>query len=203
MLRNGVLPDEELAAIPAGRLRRDAAAAWNAMNDESVRRYGVVLRPLGPMSSYRTLAEQTLLRRQWCAQGACGNAAVPGASNHGWGLAVDVASQRIRWVIDQIGRRYGYVKAWSDAPQEWWHIRYRPGIWNGPIPPAGPPTLHRGQSGPSIRALQRALRRRGFRSVRVTGYFGIATVRAVSRVQRRHGLAADGVVGQKTWNVLS
>jgi hypothetical protein len=203
MPANGRLPEQQLAAIPGGRLRRDAAAAWNAMNEESVRRYGVTLRPLGPMSSYRTVAEQQILRRQWCAQGKCGNAAVPGTSNHGLGIAVDVASQRIRWVIDQIGRRYGYAKAWSDAPWEWWHVRYRPGVWNGAIPPAGPPTLRRGQSGPAVRKLQRTLRRRGFRSVRVTGYYGVLTARAVRRVQRKHGLTADAVVGPRTWKVLS
>src|ERR687888_582450 len=112
MTSNGNLPDSALAPIPGGRLRRDAAAAWNAMNAESERRYGVTLRPLGPLSSYRTFAQQQQLRSQWCAAGKCGNAAIPGTSNHGLGLAVDVASQRIRWVIDHIGRKYGYAKAW-------------------------------------------------------------------------------------------
>jgi hypothetical protein len=113
-----------------------------------------------------------------------------------------VASQRIRWVIDQIGQPYGYSKAWSDAPWEWWHLRYTPGVWHGPTPPSGPPILRRGQAGPSVRRLQRRLRARGFKSVAVTGYFGLATLRAVRRVQSKHRLAADGIVGPKTWHVL-
>jgi hypothetical protein len=57
--------DTALAAIPGGRLRRDAAGAWSAMNAESERRRGVTLRPLGPLSSYRTLTQQRQLRREW------------------------------------------------------------------------------------------------------------------------------------------
>lgn len=202
MATNGMLPDSALATIPGGRLRRDAAGAWNAMNAESERRYGVTLRPLGPLSSYRTLAQQRRLRREWEVKGRPQNAAVPGTSNHGWGLAVDVASQRIRWVIDQIGQPYGYSKAWSDAPWEWWHLRYTPGVWHGPTPPSGPPVMRRGQAGPTVRRLQRRLRARGFKSVKVTGYFGLATLRAVKRVQREHRLVVDGIVGPKTWHVL-
>src|SRR5215208_2269924 len=143
---NGMLPDAALAAIPGGRLRRDAAGAWNAMNAESERRYGVTLRAGGPASSYRTVAQQRQLRQYWVKHGKPQNAAIPGTSNHGWGLAVDVPTQRIRWVIDQIGRRFGYAKAWSDASWEWWHLRYRPGVWHGSAAPSGPPTLRRGQS---------------------------------------------------------
>src|SRR3954464_1250795 len=77
-LMNGRLSERALAPIPGGRLRRDAAAAWNAMNAESERRFGVTLRPRGPKASYRTYAQQVLLRRYWCARGRCDNAAVPG-----------------------------------------------------------------------------------------------------------------------------
>lgn len=199
MSSNGRLADSELAAIPEGRLRRDAAAAWNAMNAESVRRFGVVLRPRGPASSYRTFAQQVFLRKDACAKGQCRNAAVPGTSNHGLGLAVDVHDQKVRWVIDQIGRPYGYAKDWSDASWEWWHILYRPGVWKGHVPPAGPATVRRGQSGPAVRRLQRRLRAHGFASVRVTGFFGIATARAVRRFQRKHHLTIDGVAGPQTW----
>jgi hypothetical protein len=54
------------------------------MNAESERRYGVTLRAGGPVSSYRTLAQQRQLRQYWANQGKPQNAAVPGTSNHGW-----------------------------------------------------------------------------------------------------------------------
>lgn len=131
---NGRLPADALAAIPGGHLRKDAAAAWNAMNAESIRRFGIHLHPLGPASSYRTLSQQDYLwdhvehphDTNWVAE--------PGTSNHGWGLAVDLATRQMRWVIDQIGVKYGWAKKWSDAPGEWWHIKWRPGVWH--------PTVH-------------------------------------------------------------
>ena len=37
-------------------------------------------------------------------------------------------------MVDTIGAMYGWAKIWSDAPTEWWHIRYQPGHWHGPDP---------------------------------------------------------------------
>jgi Putative peptidoglycan binding domain len=61
---------------------------------------------------------------------------------------------------------------------------------------AAPPTLERGDRGPSVRRLQRALH------LSADGVFGRDTVRAVRRLQRRHGLRPDGIVGPATWRVL-
>jgi hypothetical protein len=140
---NGQLPPEALAPIAGGQLERTAAAAWNAMNVEA-RRLGVELRPTGSKSSYRTYAQQVELWNLY--QSGKGNlAATPGTSNHGWGLAVDLATTQMRSMVDRIGRGYGYAKDWSDAPSEWWHLKYRAGVWSGPDPgPAGaqaPPTV--------------------------------------------------------------
>ena len=33
----------------------------------------------------------------------------------------------MRSAIDRYGASYGWSKRWSDAPSEWWHIRYDPG----------------------------------------------------------------------------
>ena len=194
MPSNGRLPDSSLAPIYMGRLRRDAAAAWNALNAESVRRYGVRLRPLGGMSSYRTYDQQVYLY----ARSRPGWAARPGTSNHGWGLAVDLASHQMRTVIDRIGAQYGWAKKWSDASFEWWHIRWKADVWK----PSRP--LRRGSTGERVKRVQRELRHnRGFKSVRVTGYYGLATIRAVKRVQKRHGLSpVTGITGPKTWQVL-
>ena len=50
--------------------------------------------------------------------------------------------------------------------------------------------------GPSVRLLQRRL------GLAVDGVFGPGTARAVKRFQRRRGLTADGIVGPGTWSAL-
>lgn len=64
--------------------------------------------------------------------------------------------------------------------------------------PAGAarPTLRMGAQGRAVRDLQRLLR------VRVDGRFGLVTREAVLRFQRGSRLAADGVVGPRTWQAL-
>ena len=136
MAENGQLPPEALSPIAEGQLRSDAAAGWNAMNIEA-RFRGLELVPNGSMSSYRTLEQQRLLYGRYLAGGNL--AAVPGQSNHGWGLAVDVATFPMRQLIDEIGAVYGWSKKWSDASSEWWHLKYEVGHYAGPDPgPYGP-----------------------------------------------------------------
>ena len=64
-----------------------------------------------------------------------------------------------------------------------------------PRPPAGAEAgvLDLGARGPTVRALQRELRSRGFR-VAADGIYGRGTRRAVSRFQRRLGLRVNGTV---------
>lgn len=131
-----------LAPIKQGQLRKDAAAAWNAMNQEA-RSLGVELLPTGSKSSYRTYAQQVELYALY-KSGRGNLAAVPGSSNHGYGTAVDLATEQMRTMLDRIGAKYGYSKQWSDAKREWWHILYQAGHWSGPDPgpdgsPAAPP----------------------------------------------------------------
>lgn len=132
MAQNGRLDPSTLNPIAQGRLRKDAAAAWNAMNVEA-RKRGVELLPTGSMSSYRTYDQQVYLYNEYLA-GRGSLAAVPGMSNHGWGLAVDVATQQMRSMIDRVGEPFGWAKKWSDAQSEWWHIKWREGSWKGPDP---------------------------------------------------------------------
>lgn len=133
MASNGNLPQSDLAPIAGGQLTKAAAAGFNAMNVESRKRYGVELRPTGSMSSYRTYAQQQYLYNLYLS-GKGNLAAVPGTSNHGWGVAVDFATPQMRSIVDAIGAKYGWSKSWSDAPSEWWHIRYEAGHYNGPDP---------------------------------------------------------------------
>ncbi len=144
MASNGNLPDSVLAPILGGQLRKDAAAAWNAMCYEAGHRGLSIPTPDGSESSYRTFAQQIELRKYWCNQGNCGNAAVPGTSNHGLGIAVDCTHNdpaRHRATVDVIGAKFGWGSAGSDAPWEEWHMRWQP-VWSGPDPgPYGAPVL--------------------------------------------------------------
>jgi len=132
MSSNGRLDPSELAPIAQGQLRKDAAAAWNAMNVEA-RANGCELLPNGSKSSYRTYEQQLEL---WALyqRGIGSLAAHPGTSNHGWGLAVDVATHEMRTMLDRVGHKYGWAKEWSDAQSEWWHIKWREGSWSGSDP---------------------------------------------------------------------
>ncbi|MFP2930115.1 peptidoglycan-binding domain-containing protein [Pyxidicoccus sp. 3LG] len=65
------------------------------------------------------------------------------------------------------------------------------------------PTLKRGASGPSVKALQQALAGAGFSPGAVDGQFGPKTEAAVKSFQRAKGLVADGIVGPKTWAKLT
>ncbi len=108
---------------PSGQayLASDAAASWNAMRQDSLRLYGIDLYPAGPLSAYRSYAQQLYLYDLYVAgQGSL--AALPGTSSHEYGTALDLADPSMRSAIDQIGASYGWAK--TEAPQEWWHVSY-------------------------------------------------------------------------------
>lgn len=108
-------PYGELHLAPA------AADAWNAMRAEALNVYRTDLYPGGPVSAYRTYDQQAGLYEAFLAgYGAPANP--PGASSHESGTAVDVETPQMRWVIDQIGARYGWSKV--HAPGEWWHVDF-------------------------------------------------------------------------------
>lgn len=125
---NGRLPDSALSSIPFGRLRKDAAMAWNA----GPARAG--LRPLGPNSSYRTYAMQVYYWNLYIS-GRGNLAARPGTSNHGWAIAVDLFARWMRDWIDRHGAAYGWRKV--EAPSEWWHVNYVGGFKPKPDPTNG------------------------------------------------------------------
>ncbi len=64
------------------------------------------------------------------------------------------------------------------------------------------PNLSFGNSGLSVRVLQRLLLINGYR-IRIDGNFGALTETAVKAFQTNRNLSVDGVVGQKTWGELT
>jgi len=59
------------------------------------------------------------------------------------------------------------------------------------------------KSGERVKEIQAALKSAGFYSGKIDGIKGKATRRAIREFQKANGLTADGVVGKKTWELLS
>ena len=58
--------------------------------------------------------------------------------------------------------------------------------------------LRQGDRGEEVTALQKKLRQWGYYDGTVDGIFGSGTLEAVKKFQRKNGLDADGIVGEKT-----
>lgn len=90
-------------------------------------------------------------------------------------------------------------KKWTD-----WGV---PACIDGDVPeptPGQKPTIRRGDKGKWVTLAQTELINQGYScgSTGADGDFGKNTEAAVKRFQLDHGLTADGVIGQKTWNAL-
>lgn len=125
---NGLIPSSALCRVGVGAhsLRCDAAAAYQAMSAAFT---GVFGTPICITDSYRTYAGQVQLYGQKPAL-----AAVPGTSNHGWGLAVDLCGGTDRfgtaqyaWMKANSGR-FGFLHPdWADpgrGREEPWHWEF-------------------------------------------------------------------------------
>jgi hypothetical protein len=125
---NGMIPGTALCGVGIGahRLRCDAAQAFQAMSSAFASAFA---RPLCLTDSYRTFEEQV---RLYGAKPAL--AAVPGTSNHGWGLAVDMCggvqsfgTPEHAWLEANAGR-FGWVNppwAWpGHGREEPWHWEF-------------------------------------------------------------------------------
>ena len=159
-LSNGKLPDSALVDTPgqAGgytvRLVAPAARAWRALCAAALAA-GHTLKPSGLYDSYRpyTVQEKVFLARfsttntgtgitrtwqgkTWWLKPGVALAAVPGTSNHGWGLAVDTGEERdgdtgaesidtatLNWLLAN-ELRFGFSHEVQSEP---WHIRYTAG----------------------------------------------------------------------------
>lgn len=147
---NGQLDPAILRPVgPRGQLHHTAARAWLALTAAALDAGHPLTYTYG--GCYRTYAEQEALFRQrytptplegrpyklwngvhWYQRPGVAMAAVPGTSNHGWGLAVDTATgddpsralpistQALGWLLDHAAR-FGW--SW-ELQSEPWHIRY-------------------------------------------------------------------------------
>jgi D-alanyl-D-alanine carboxypeptidase-like protein len=132
MSDNGKLPTGDLSPIPGGQLRKDAALAWLAMRSFIGRSKGIWICPTSPRTSYRQLADQQYFWNLY-KSGKGALAAVPGTSNHGWGIAVDLPTPAMQAAVRESGHAYGWGirggRLSSDAPSEAWHCTFHPGAF--------------------------------------------------------------------------
>jgi hypothetical protein len=139
---NGRLPDSELAAIPGGRLRKDAAQAWLAMRAYIGKNKGVWICPTSVRTAYRPYADQEYFWNLY-RSGRGALAAQPGTSNHGWGIAVDIPTPAMQAAVRECGDKFGWGirggRLSSDAPSEAWHCTWHPGTYAAVKQNAGKP----------------------------------------------------------------
>lgn len=126
---NGNIPVSALCPLryaPGQVLRADAAAAFNQLTDAYLAARGT---PICVTDSYRNYATQVELYRTKPSL-----AAVPGTSNHGWGVAVDLCggiqdygTGAYSWMKAN-APRFGWVHpAWAEpgsSREEPWHWEY-------------------------------------------------------------------------------
>ena len=127
---NGRIPESALCAISwqtVDHLRCDAAASFEALNTAYKARWGAAI---CVNDAYRSYEKQVALYNQLGA----GVAAVPGTSNHGWGVAVDLGcgvgifgNARHVWFAAN-APRYGFTQPeWAliGSPRaEAWHWQF-------------------------------------------------------------------------------
>ncbi|NLN42114.1 MAG: hypothetical protein GX160_09070, partial [Clostridiales bacterium] len=76
-------------------------------------------------------------------------------------------------------------------------------LFSTPSPASAASLLKLGSSGSEVREIQSRLKDLGyFKYPNITGYYGTITRDAVKAFQTSKGLAADGIVGSKTWAAL-
>lgn len=125
---NGRLPSSVLCTVPGSgeALRADAAVAFVRLANAYEAHFGT---QICLTDGYRTLAEQKAVRRAKPRL-----AARPGTSEHGWGLAVDLAcgvesfrSAQHAWMV-QHAQSYGWhLPTWArrgGSKPEPWHWEY-------------------------------------------------------------------------------
>lgn len=144
---NGKAPSTYLLEVePGNHLRPDAAAAWVLFRAACYAATGVWLTITSANRSYERQVEIFLERytrsntgrksrvwngvRYWLRVGAA-DAAVPGTSNHGWAIAVDMGgyTRAWTWIVNNCAR-FGFSLAEGLSVGEKWHIVFTR-AWDG------------------------------------------------------------------------
>lgn len=136
--RNGRIPSKYLRTVNGVTLYKDASDAFELMR-QAAQNDGITLTV---NDSYRNIQRQSsILSEKGYYSGLApfgtppgtarydkGLATTPGTSNHGWGLAVDIANTRdnsptYRWLQQNAGR-FGFEKTIRDEPWHWEYVRF-------------------------------------------------------------------------------
>jgi D-alanyl-D-alanine carboxypeptidase len=119
---NGRIPSSALEQVgSSGHRLWEPAAEQLTRLIQDARRVGV---HIGITDSYRSYEAQVDLARRKGLYSQGGLAAVPGTSDHGWGMAVDLDldAQAQAWMRSH-GPAYGFHE---DTPREPWHWGFEP-----------------------------------------------------------------------------
>lgn len=119
---NGKIPEATLAPITGSSQRMWAPAAQH-LNDllADAKKAGVTI---SVTDGYRDYDSQVKVADQKGLYSQGGLAAVPGTSEHGWGLAVDLGldANSQAW-MRQHAKEYGFIE---NVPREPWHWEFSP-----------------------------------------------------------------------------
>ncbi|MGA0710175.1 MAG: D-alanyl-D-alanine carboxypeptidase family protein [Ilumatobacteraceae bacterium] len=233
---------------PYGQLEKTAARAWFALvaaaaasgwqltytgriyrsyeRQEALfrERYVPTFNPL----KCSTTGSRTWNGKRWWRLRGKAPAATPGTSNHGLGLAVDVALGDHPSRAKPIGPAMDWMVAFApqfgfswELQSEPWHIRYVAGdkipravldyehgmrVAPRPVPQEEETykrlTVRRGmRQSEAVKEMQQRLTDYGIRTY-VDGWFGSKTETSVRRFQAENKLAIDGICGPRTWRKL-
>ena len=156
--------------------------------------------------------------KTWYLKKGMAMLATPGKSNHNLGIAVDVSSagepKRLNWLIANV-KDFGF--SWEVVPSEPWHLRYVCGntpppaviaFTGGAAAPVSAPIVNLAIASPVAahkddnKALQQALKDKGFYKGAVDGDIGPKTQEALKAFKLENRLNADFVVGPKVKELL-
>ena len=156
--------------------------------------------------------------KTWYLKKGMAMLATPGKSNHNLGIAVDVHSagepKRLNWLIANV-KDFGF--SWEVVPSEPWHLRLVTGdnptpavvaFTGGTSAPISTPIVNLAVAPPIAahkdenKALQQALKDKGFYKGPVDGDIGPKTQEALKAFKLENRLNADFIVGPKVKELL-